>query len=65
MADRVQKWLDGKKTYLLGAVLLAYVGIETLAGREPDRAVVYGLVGAMGIALRSGVEKAKRDGGRP
>lgn len=65
MADRVQRWLEGKKTYLLGAVLLAYVAIETLAGREPDDAIVYGLVGAMGITLRSGVEKAKKDGFRP
>lgn len=60
MADRVQKWLDGKKTYLLGAVLLMYVAVETFAGREPDQAVVYGLMAAMGITLRAGV---KKDGG--
>lgn len=56
MADKVQRWLDGKKTYILGGILILYVAVESLSGREPDEAVVYGLIGAMGITLRAGVK---------
>lgn len=57
----VGDWLKGKKTYILGALLVVYVVSASLGGWEPDDTIVYGLVGAMGITLRSGVKKAERD----
>jgi hypothetical protein len=56
----MSEWLSGKKTYILGGILIVYVGAATLGGWEPDDAVVYGLIAGMGITLRRGVAKAER-----
>ena len=53
-------FLNGRKTYLIGWVTLGYIVIQYLVNKEPvDQEIILGALAAMGITMRSGVEKAK------
>lgn len=53
--------LSGKKTYILGAFLLAYlVTTDYLTGEPPNEDVVMGLLAGMGITIRMGVQKSRK-----
>lgn len=51
---------NGSKTYAAGLALLTYLVSSTLMGLPVEQEVVYGLLGAMGLALRHGVAKAEK-----
>lgn len=53
---------NGSKTYAAGAALIAYVVTSALTGQPIEQEIVYGLLAAMGLALRHGVAKAEKAG---
>lgn len=62
-------WMDaqtkGRKTLVAGAFLIAYLGIESYAGRTPDPAVVNIALAAMGLSLRDSVRQKASPGSLP
>jgi hypothetical protein len=48
--------VSGKKTYVLGGLLIAYViGMQVIVGEQPDPAIVAALLGGMGLTLRHAI----------
>lgn len=50
--------LKGRRTYLLGGTLLAYIMLCAVTGTEPDQRVVDGLLSGMGWTIRLAIENA-------
>jgi len=57
--DQVKEAFSGSRTYALGVFLIAYMAIETYAGREPDQNIIMGTMAGMGITLRMGMKKSE------
>ncbi len=50
------KFLNGKKTYAVGAALVTYLIVQAINGMEPDQNIVTGLLAGMGLTLRHGMK---------
>jgi len=57
MMNTVNELLDGRKTYIAGGVLIAYIVTQAINKQPLDEKIVWGLMGALGVFLRAGVAK--------
>jgi hypothetical protein len=54
------EYLQGKKTYAVGAALLAYLFIQSFITRDAvDQNIVNAMLAAMGLTIRAGIRKGE------
>lgn len=54
--NNVRNFLDGKKTYLVSAVIFVLAGLQALGVEVPNE--VYAILGSvLGVTLRAGIRK--------
>ncbi len=49
--------INGKKTYGVGIALLAYLAVQIVTKQEVDQNIVTGLLAAMGLTIRHGINE--------
>lgn len=54
----MRNYLDGKKAYLVSAVIFIVGGLKALGYEIPEEVVVM-LLGALGASLRAGISKVE------